>query len=194
MHNLIIDALPFKFTQQQINESIERNGRLILEGPIQRANYKNGNGRVYPRDVLEEAMRKYQQLIDNNNAVGQLDHISEAEVKLEKASHKITKIWWEGDDVMGRIEVLTTPMGNIVTELYKCGVNVGISSRALGSVQQIGEEIRVQPGLIISAFDLVSTPSTHGAFLSRLNESINHTQEYKYTKAHSIINRILNSY
>ena len=171
--SLIVDYIPFEVTPQQINESINKNnGRLIVKGVLQRADAKNQNGRVYPRETLVKEASKYAQVnIAERRALGELDHPDSSVVNLNNASHNVLEMHWKGDDLVGTVEVLSTPSGNILKELFKCGIKLGISSRGLGSVKEIHEEdgqdaVEVQPDFELIAFDFVSNPSTHGAFMS----------------------------
>lgn len=182
-------------TPQLLQESVVRNkGRLIVEGIVQRANAKNGNGRVYPKDTLEREIQKYKDTyIKENRALGELDHPESPIINLKNVCHNILELWWNGDDVMGKIEILPTPSGNILKELLLAGITVGISSRAMGSVKQIGETVEVQDDLDIVCWDFVSTPSTQGAFMEIVNESINYNQPKndKLTKINELITDIL---
>ena len=180
---LLVDYIPFEVTRDQINESISKNGgRLVVKGVLQRAEAKNQNGRVYPKDTLVREAKKYAQVqIAERRALGELDHPDSSVVNLNNVSHNILEMHWKGDDLVGTVEVLGTPAGNILKELFKSGIKLGISSRGLGSVKEIheddGDTVEVQPDFELIAFDFVSNPSTHGAFLSpqnegKLNESV----------------------
>ena len=171
--NLLVDYIPFEVTPQQINEAMSKNnGRLIVKGVLQRAEAKNQNGRVYPRETLMREAEKYSEVqIAERRALGELDHPDSSVVNLNNASHNILEMHWKGDDLLGTVEVLGTPAGNILKELFKSGIKLGISSRGLGSVKEMheadGEDtVEVQPDFELIAFDFVSNPSTHGAFLS----------------------------
>ena len=175
--DLLVDYIPFEVTPQQINESLSNNdGRLIVKGVLQRAEAKNQNGRVYPRETLMREAKKYSEVqIKERRALGELDHPDSSVVNLNNASHNILEMHWKGDDLLGTVEVLGTPAGNILKELFKSGIKLGISSRGLGSVKEMheadGEDtVEVQPDFELIAFDFVSNPSTHGAFLSPTNE------------------------
>ena len=182
--NLIVDYIPFEVSRETINESISENGgRLVLKGVLQRADSKNQNGRVYPTETLMKEAEKYASVqIKERRALGELDHPDSSVVNLNNVSHNVLEMHWENDDLVGTVEVLSTPAGNILKELFKSGIKLGISSRGLGSVEEIHEGdghepvVKVQPDFELIAFDFVSNPSTHGAFLSpvqegRLNES-----------------------
>ena len=176
MKNLIVDYLPFEVKPEHITESMkENNGKLIVRGVLQRAEAKNQNGRIYPREILQREAKKYsEEFISQRRAMGELDHPDSSVVNLQNVSHNIKDMHWEGDNLLGTVEVLGTPAGNILKELFKSGIKLGISSRGLGSVKEIheGDEdtVEVQPDFELIAFDFVSNPSTHGAFLSPTNE------------------------
>ena len=194
---LLIERISsFTLTPQLLQESVRVNkGRLIVEGVVQRANSKNGNGRVYPEDTLRREVQKYKDTyIKENRALGELDHPESPIINLKNVCHNILDLWWQGDDVMGKIEILPTPSGNILKELLLAGITVGISSRAMGSVKQIGETVEVQDDLDIVCWDFVSTPSTQGAFMEIVNESLNHNtskQQPQLQKINELITDIL---
>ena len=174
---VIVDYIPFEVSPQQINESMkDNNGRLVVKGVLQRAEAKNQNGRVYPKETLMREAEKYSEVqIKERRALGELDHPDSSVVNLNNVSHNILEMHWNGDDLNGTVEVLGTPAGNILKELFKSGIKLGISSRGLGSVKEVHEaegddSVEVQPDFELIAFDFVSNPSTHGAFLSPTNE------------------------
>ena len=194
MKNLIVDYIPFEVTPEQINESIKQNGgKLVVHGVLQRANAKNQNGRVYPREILERESGKYtKEFVKQKRALGELDHPDSSVVNLQNVSHNVLEMHWKGNDLVGTVEVLSTPAGNILRELFKSGIKLGISSRGLGSIKQesVGDE--VQDDFELIAFDFVSNPSTHGAFLSPVNESVGHkTLDKKWSNVESSITNIL---
>ena len=162
---------------------------MFLTGVMQRANAKNGNGRRYPRPVLEREMENYRKLVRDNRAVGELDHPDSDVVNLKNASHIVTDVWWEGDDVKGKVRLLDTPSGKILRSLVEGGVKLGISSRGLGSVASAGTDSIVQEDFQLICFDFVSEPSTTGAFM--MKESKNRAAGNIITKADRI-NRALN--
>ena len=176
-----------------LRESKERPGVFEVEGIMQRAGAKNQNGRVYDKQILRREVDKYiAEFVKNGNAYGELDHPESALVSLKNASHIIKELWWKGDELMGRVELLNTPSGNIVKEIIKAGHTIGISSRGTGSVQQTNEgTLEVQPDFELVCWDFVSNPSTHGAFMNpiSLNESIQSVS--KFSKLDNIINDIL---
>ena len=170
---ILVDYIPFEVSPQQINESIKNNGKLIVKGVLQRAEAKNQNGRVYPKETLMREAKKYSEIqIRERRALGELDHPDSSVVNLNNVSHNVLEMHWDNDDLVGTVEVLGTPAGNILKELFKSGIKLGISSRGLGSVKELSENdtVEVQPDFELIAFDFVSNPSTHGAFLSPTNE------------------------
>ena len=193
---LIVDYITFNVTPEQINESMEKNnGRLMVKGVLQRAEAKNQNGRVYPRNVLMREAKKYSDInIKERRALGELDHPDSSVVNLNNVSHNITEMHWQDNDLVGTVEVLSTPSGNILKELFKCGIKLGISSRGLGSVKELGEgKVEVQDDFELIAFDFVSNPSTQGAFLAPVNESMQHglIKPAKYANVNRLITDIL---
>jgi len=150
-----------------IKENREKNGgKLILQGIIQKANTKNQNKRIYPHEVLEREIENYQKAVRENRAVGELDHPETSSVSLKNVSHIIREMSWDGENVIGRVEVLSTPQGKILESLLESGVTIGISSRGVGSTEKTNEGLdMVQPDYQIICFDIVSEPSTPGAYL-----------------------------
>ncbi len=143
-----------------------RNGiHLVVAGKIQCAEAENGNGRVYPRPILEREMKNYQKLVKERRATGELDHPDNHVVTLANVSHLVTEVWWDGNDVMGKIKILDTPAGKIAKNLVEGGVQLGISSRGLGSTRQSNGVTMVEDDFQLLCFDLVSEPSTTGAYL-----------------------------
>jgi hypothetical protein len=194
---LLVDVRPFEISRHKINESIKENdGRLIVKGVLQRAESKNQNGRVYPREVLMKETTKYlEEQVSERRALGELDHPDSSVVNLNNASHNVIEMHWKGDDLLGTVEVLSTPAGNILKELFKSGIKLGISSRGLGSVEPVNEKsgedgtVEVQPDFELIAFDFVSNPSTHGAFMRPVNEGVE--KQKPETRIESIINSIM---
>jgi hypothetical protein len=164
-------------------------GGMILTGICQRANTLNGNGRMYNERILRREVKNYQKLIDENRALGELDHPDSSVVELSKVSHKVTKLWMDGDDVYGKIQVLPTPSGNILRSLVESGVQVGISSRGLGSVREQNGQTIVEDDFQLICFDMVSEPSTPGAFMMR--EHKGPLNENKGDKLNRLFNEIL---
>ena len=204
MKQVIVDYIPFEISPQQINEAMkENNGKLVVKGVLQRAEAKNQNGRVYPREILMRESKKYDEnFVKQNRALGELDHPDSSVVNLQNVSHNVKEMHFEGDNLVGTCEILTTPSGNILKELFKNGIKLGISSRGLGSVEMVQEAngdtvSKVGDDFELIAFDFVSNPSTHGAFLypEKMNESVDNSQQGRtcgeYCRAEDIINHII---
>tara|TARA_X000001382_G_scaffold113553_1_gene91378 strand:- start:963 stop:1577 length:615 start_codon:yes stop_codon:yes gene_type:complete len=198
--NLLVEYIPFDVSKKQITESIkENNGKLIVKGVLQRAEAKNQNGRVYPKEILMREAKNYNNnFIKENRALGELDHPDSSVVNLSNASHNIIDMYWKSNDLMGTVEVLGTPSGNILKELFKSGIKLGISSRGIGSVEAIEESDtqQVQSDFELIAFDFVSNPSTHGAFMYPMNESVDKNNRSAaecgvWCKTEKIINDII---
>ena len=195
---LLTEYRPFHVDKQLIEASIKRNEPLIVSGKLQAANQKNQNERVYPKDILAREIKKYTEgPIKERRALGELDHPESSVINLQNVSHNVLKCWWEGDDVMGDVEILPTPAGNILKALFGSGITIGISSRGMGSVSDNISEgtVEVQDDYDLLCFDFVSTPSTHGAFLipegKALQESKIQLPKYKYTNVNNIIRDII---
>ena len=198
MKQLIVDYIPFEILPEQISESMkENNGKLVVKGVLQRADTKNQNGRVYPKEILmREAKKYFKNFITQKRAMGELDHPESGVVNLANVSHNITEMNWNGDDLVGTVEVLNTPAGNILKELFKGGIKLGISSRGMGSVEAMnedGDSQEVQNDFELIAFDFVSNPSTHGAFMYPMHEGVEPkvVRDTKYGKVEAVINDIL---
>lgn len=199
---LLKDTVGFlNFTPGQINESLNKNnGRLIVSGIMQRGSTGdeknfNQNGRSYPLPILKREAEKYKKVfVQENRALGELDHPDSSVVNLHNASHNILDLWWDGTDLIGKIEILSTPSGNIAKELLKSGIRLGISSRGMGSVKNLGEgKVEVADDFEIVCWDLVSNPSTQGAFMDTvLSENTNKGIVFDKTKRiNSLINDII---
>ena len=202
MKQLIVDYIPFEVAPEAINEAMSSNGKLIVKGVLQRAEAKNQNGRVYPMDLLQREAKKYTgNFIKEKRALGELDHPDSSVVNLNNVSHNVLEMHWDGNDLLGTIEVLTTPSGNILRELFKNGIKLGISSRGMGSVETVTEAdgsptTKVGNDFELIAFDFVSNPSTHGAFMYPLQENVDKSQTQGrtcgvYCKAEDLINKII---
>lgn len=190
MNNILVNVTPFKGL---LTESKTKPGVFEVVGIMQRAGAKNQNGRIYKREILEEEVKNYiENFVKVGNAYGELDHPESAIVSLKNASHVVKELWWEGDDLMGKVELLNTPSGNIVKEILKGGHTIGISSRGTGSVQQTNEgTLMVQPDFELVCWDFVSNPSTHGAFMNPISLNEGKQAVGKYDRLDSIINNIL---
>ena len=194
---LLTEYRQFKVDKLLAEQSIKENKPLIVQGVLQRAEAKNQNGRVYPKEVLKREVDNYiKGPIADNRAMGELDNPESSIINLQNVSHTVKKCWWDGNDVMGKVEILSTPAGNILKALFASGITVGISSRGMGSVKEGVTEgtVEVQDDFELLCFDFVSTPSTHGAFMSPskgLNENKIQSPEYKYTNINNIIRGII---
>lgn len=190
MKNLIVNVTPFKGL---LTESKTKPGVFEVVGIMQRAGAKNQNGRIYKRDILEKEVQNYiENFVKVGNAYGELDHPESAVVSLKNASHVVKELWWEGEDLMGKVELLNTPAGNIVKAIIEGGHTIGISSRGTGSVQQTNEgTLIVQPDFELVCWDFVSNPSTQGAFMNPISLNEGKVKGNKYDRLDSIINNIL---
>ncbi len=164
-------------------------GGMILSGIMQMTETQNGNGRVYPHSVMEREVKNYQKLIKESRALGELDHPDDSVINLKNVSHSVTAMWMEGKNVMGKIKVLNTPSGKILQELVNGGVTVGVSSRGMGSVSESGGQTIVEDDFQLICFDMVSEPSTPGAFMMKEVKDLNESKVF--TKGDRI-NRLLN--
>jgi len=192
MKSLLIDHTPFQQAQLTLVEGKgNRDGLVTLVGKLQEAEQKNGNGRVYPREILEREVKKYEDgPIKTRTALGELDHPEASVVNLSNTSHIITKVWWKGNDLMGQLQLLPTPSGNIAKALVMAGIPLGISSRGMGSVKQLGETVEVQDDFELLCWDLVSVPSTPQAYM-QLAESKKFGSTKDYSKVNSLITEII---
>jgi hypothetical protein len=193
---------------ERLTEAEKRNisnGSVYLVGICQKAGTKNGNGRIYRKETLQREVENYQKAISERRSLGELDHPDDSVINLKNASHLVTKMWWDGDSVMGKIEVLDTPSGKILKQLVTSGIKLGISSRGMGSVKQEKGSTIVEDDFQLICFDMVSEPSTPNAFLSPqrgpgvsvgvsvgVGETVNkYISEGKENKIDSLIDSIL---
>lgn len=193
MKSLLIEVNPLKLNSQTITESLKKNnGTLIVETLLATAEVKNGNGRYYPKELWEREMNRYnKESVQIRNAVGELDHPDSQVINLKNVSHLISEVWWDRDRIFGKLEILNTPSGNIVKNLLENDISVGVSSRGMGSLKQVGEVLEVQDDFSILCWDIVSNPSNPGSWIkSSLNESIGSNIE-PYSKINSIVTEIL---
>lgn len=188
---LLIETHTIKVSPSQLTENVNReNGNLMVEGILATAEVKNGNGRYYKKELWDREMEKYDQLVKERRSMGELDHPESTVINLKNVSHIVTGYNWDGDQLMGTIEILPTPSGNILKELIKNGVTVGVSSRGMGSLEQNGSVMEVQDDFELLCWDFVSTPSNPGSFMSVLQEG-KETITYDYSKVNGIIREIL---
>jgi len=194
---LLTEYRPFQVSKQLVERSIKENKPLTVKGVIQRAEAKNQNGRIYPKEILMREIKKYiEGPIREKRALGELDHPESSVINLQNVSHNVTRIKMMGDDVYGEVEILPTPAGKILQALFASGITVGISSRGMGSVKEgAGGTVEVQDDFELLCFDFVSTPSTHGAYMTpvgrALQEGKTPISEYKYTNVNNIIRDIV---
>jgi len=165
-------------------------GGLILSGKIQEADVKNGNGRKYGEKILRREIEKYQGMIGQNRALGELDHPDSSVINLKNVSHLVIKTWWDGPAVMAKIKVLPTPSGKILQTLVESGVKLGISSRGLGSTHQSGGVTIVDDDFQLICFDMVSEPSTPEAFMMKEHKQLAESKD-RIEKLNSILTKIL---
>jgi hypothetical protein len=197
MKGLLVEYItvkPIGAVNEQMGKQYGLPGGLVVQGVLQRAGAKNQNGRVYPKHILDREAKKYQkEYINQNRALGELDHPESSVVNLNNVSHNVLKMWWDGDDLMGAVQILETPAGKILKSLFEAGITLGISSRGLGSVKELYKEsaVEVQEDFELICFDFVSNPSTHGAFLRPMNESVTKSKKKDYNKVNNIITSIL---
>jgi hypothetical protein len=195
---LLIEYNAFQPLPQSLTEGRRlANGNMVVSGLVQATDKPNANRRIYPYETLFQQVQKYiAGPIAENRALGELDHPESSIINLKNVSHNIIRLYWEGKDLYGDVEILPTPSGNILKELFKNNITVGISSRAMGSVTPIGEGlVQVEDDLDLICWDFVSTPSTYGAYMkpvAGLRESIDYTiVQRKESKVHQLISDII---
>jgi len=194
---VLIEYMVFQPQPQQLQEArMNPSKNLIVSGKVQAADKPNANKRVYPYDILKTQVDKYiAGPVAEKRALGELDHPETGVINLKNVCHNIRKLWWENQDLFGEFEILPTPSGNILRELFASGINVGVSSRAMGSVSPLGEGlVQVDDDLDLICWDFVSTPSTYGAFVtpaSGLNEGYQYQQNTQYTKTNQILGELI---
>ena len=194
---LLIEYSAFQPLPQSLTEAKRlSNGNMVVSGLVQATDKPNANRRIYPYPILKMQVDKYiAGPIAENRALGELDHPESSVINLKNVSHNIVRLYWEGKDLYGDVEILPTPSGNILRELFKNNITVGISSRAMGSVTPIGEGlVQVEDDLDLICWDFVSTPSTYGAYMKPvggLRESKDYTIQSKSSRVHELISDII---
>ena len=189
---LLTEYRPFKVNRQLVEQANRLKKPLVVSGVIQRAEAKNQNGRVYPKEILMREIKNYMEgPIKERRALGELDHPESSIINLQNVSHNIVEIKVEGNDVYGTFEILDTPAGRILKELFANNITVGVSSRGMGSVEEgLNEQgdptVTVQDDFELLCWDFVSTPSTPGAYVAPLQEGLKQP-----TKPYPEINKIL---
>jgi len=176
-------------TEEEKRQVVEENA-CFLTGVMQRSEARNGNGRVYPHNILLREMKNYQKLVKERRALGELDHPEDSVINLKNASHMVISVWWENKDVMGKVKVLDTPAGNILRSLVQSGCSLGISSRGLGSVRESNGDTIVEDDFQLICFDFVSEPSTTGAYMS-ISEGVENNLFSKADKLNRLLNDIV---
>ena len=147
--------------------------RYVIEGVFAQAEQKNRNGRIYPKAIMEAAVNKYvKEQVSQKRAVGELNHPEGPTVNLDKVSHLITDLKFEGNDVVGKAQILDTPMGQIVKGLLEGGVQLGVSTRGMGSLEQRGGVSYVGRDFLLNTIDIVQDPSAPGAFVNGIMEGV----------------------
>ena len=191
---VLIEYLAFTPMPKQLSEArVNPKSKFLVSGKVQAADKPNANKRIYDYGTLHNQVALYVEgPVAEKRALGELDHPETSIINLKNVCHNITRMWWEGKDLYGEFEILDTPSGNILRELFLAGISVGVSSRAMGSVTAIGEGlVQVEDDLELICWDFVSTPSTYGAYVKPvggLNESYNPQQGYTQQDS---INRII---
>jgi len=194
MKQILIETQTFSAKPVKLVEGKSSTGNPLVQGILATAEVKNGNGRYYSKELWDREIDKYMESVNANRALGELDHPDSSIINLKNVSHNIKKIWWDGDNVMGTIEILPTPSGNILAALFQNGIPVGVSSRGMGSLKQMGELMEVQDDFELLCWDFVSTPSNPGSYMKEagmMNESKLPNQNNQYQKVNSIITDIL---
>lgn len=194
MSKLLRSWEAFEYTPETIKEAKESSGgKIILKGILQKADTLNQNGRVYPRHILEREVKNYQKFIVENRALGECDHPDSSVINLKNVSHIVRKAYFEGNTVLGEVEILTkTPSGAILAGLIESGVKLGISSRGVGSTTRQGDYYVVQDDFQLICWDFVSEPSTPNAFMIAEGVELNDVELRQVFNKSDRINRIVN--
>jgi hypothetical protein len=191
MKKVLVETQLFKPQGLMLTEGkLSNRGNPMVEGILATAEVKNGNGRYYPRELWEREIDKYMESVKQNRALGELDHPESSVINLKNVSHNITEMWWDGDEVYGKIEILPTPSGNILKALIENNITVGVSSRGMGSLEDKNGVLEVQDDFELLCWDFVSTPSNPGSYMEIVTEG-KMAQINKYQGVNSIVNEIL---
>jgi len=191
MKQVLIETQLFKASPVSLTEGkLSERGNPMVEGILATAEVKNGNGRYYAKDLWEREIDKYMESVKQKRALGELDHPESSIINLKNVSHNIADMWWDRDHVVGKIEILPTPSGNILKALIDSGIQVGVSSRGMGSLKQMGEVLEVQDDFELLCWDFVSTPSNPGSYMHVIKEGKEHLIN-QYAKVNSIVTEIL---
>ena len=189
MKQVLIETQVFNTKPVNLTESVAPSGNPLVEGILATAEVKNGNGRYYSKDLWEREIDKYNILVKENRATGELDHPESSIINLKNVSHIIREMWWDGDSVIGKIEVLPTTSGNILKALIENNVQVGVSSRGMGSLEDRNGVLEVQDDFELLCWDFVSTPSNPGSYM-HLTEG-KKIQVDEYSKINTLLSEIL---
>jgi len=193
MSFILREYLALDYDKDVIAEAHEKKKPIIVSALLQRADSLNQNKRIYPKEILMREVANYEKAISEGRATGELDHPDSSVVSLENISHIIREIWWEGNDVKGKVEILDTPKGRIARDLMVAGVKIGISSRCVGDTITDDEGIEVvDESLMLVAFDLVSEPSTHEAWLMSEGKQVSIDNIRQMVPKVDRINRLVN--
>lgn len=158
---------------EYITENKDGKKGTYITGVFMQAEQKNRNGRIYPKETLFKAVEKYiDEQVNKGRAVGELDHPAGPQINLDKVSHKITELKFDGDNVVGKAQVLNTPMGKIVEGLIEGGVKLGVSSRGMGTVENRQGATYVNDDYLLATVDIVQDPSAQGAFVNGIMEGV----------------------
>ena len=190
MKQVLIETQAFNAKPISLTEAVAPSGNPLVEGILATAEVKNGNGRYYSKDLWEREINKYKVLVDENRATGELDHPESSIINLKNVSHIIRDMWWDGDNVIGKIEVLPTTAGNILKALIESNVQVGVSSRGMGSLEDRNGVLEVQDDFELLCWDFVSTPSNPGSYMHMIKEG-QEVQIDKYSKVNILLSEIL---
>lgn len=145
----------------------------VIEGIFAQADQKNRNGRIYPKAILENAISKYdKEQVQTQRAVGELNHPAGPIINLDKVSHRITELNWDGNNVMGKALILDTPNGKIVKGLLDGGVKLGVSTRGMGTLEQKNGINMVKDDYVMNTVDIVQDPSAPSAFVNGIMEGV----------------------
>lgn len=192
MKQVLVETQLFKANPVSLVEGkLSDRGNPMVEGILATAEVKNGNGRYYAKDLWEREIDKYMDSVKQNRALGELDHPESSIINLKNVSHNIKDMWWDGDHVVGKIEILPTPSGNILKALIDNGIQVGVSSRGMGSLKQMGEVLEVQDDFELLCWDFVSTPSNPGSYMHVIKEGLDLSSQQNYAKVNSLLNEII---
>jgi len=191
MKQILIETRAFNANPISLTEVKAPSGNPMVEGILATAEVKNGNGRYYAKDLWQREIDKYKEVVKENRATGELDHPESSIINLKNVSHIIRDLWWDGDQVVGKIEILPTTSGNILKALIENNVQVGVSSRGMGSLKQVGEVLEVQDDFELLCWDFVSTPSNPGSYMHVIKEGLDFSNQNKYSKVNSLVTEIL---